>query len=218
MTNGVRKMCKHLKHLCYFMLLGTITVFLACSCSQIKNEITAGESVTAVESTTEETTTEESETEREISKRVELGSVLGFENCYAEIEQGAPNYYIWHIFNSEGKEIACQFSYGCDSKPDIVIADIDGDGSDELISNCCYGADGAERAYVFRNRNGAVEVGMIDLEKIQKELGTAFGANEYKVCYSADKNQLVFVNSQDNSERVLSMDDMIFEEYTPDMF
>ena len=49
-------------------------------------------------------------------------------------------------------------------------------------------------------------------------LGTAFGANKYKVCYSADKNQLVFVNSQDNSERVLSMDDMIFKEYTPDMF
>ena len=49
-------------------------------------------------------------------------------------------------------------------------------------------------------------------------LGTAFGANKYMVCYSADKNQLVFVNSQDDQERVLSMDDMIFKEYTPDMF
>lgn len=212
-------MCKRLKHLCYFMLLGTITAFLACSCSQIKNETTAGESVTAVESTTEETTTEEeSETEKEISKRVELGAVLGFENCYAEIEQGAPNFYIWHVFNSEGKEIACQFSYGCDSKPDIVIADVDGDGKDELISNCCYGADGAERSYVFRNRNGVIEVGMLNQKKIQKELGIALGANNYKINYAEDKNQLVFVYSQDNSERVLSMDDMIFEEYKPGMF
>lgn len=212
-------MCKRLKHLCYFMLLGTISAFLVCSCSQTEKETTAIESETTVESTTEETTTaEESEAEKEISKRVELGSVLGFENCYAVIESGAPDFYYWYVFNSEGKEIACQFGYGCDSKPDIVIADIDGDGNDELISNCCYGADGAERAYVFRNRNGVIEAGMVDLEKIQKELGTAFGANKYKVCYSADKNQLVYINSQDNQERVLSMDDMIFKEYTRDMF
>ena len=212
-------MCKRLKHLCYFMLLGTISALLVCSCSQTEKETTVSESVTAVESTTEETTTgDEAETEKEISKRVELGSVLGFENCYAVIESGAPDFYYWYVFNSEGKEIACQFGYGCDSKPDIVIADIDGDGSDELISNCCYGADGAERAYVFRNRNGVIEAGMVDLEKIQKELGTAFGANKYKVCYSADKNRLVFINSQDNQERVLSMDDMIFKEYTRDMF
>ena len=212
-------MCKRLKHLCYFMLLGTISALLVCSCSQTEKETTAIESETAVESTTEETTTaDEAETEKEISKRVELGSVLGFENCYAVIESGAPDFYYWYVFNSEGKEIACQFGYGCDSKPDIVIADIDGDGSDELISNCCYGADGAERAYVFRNRNGVIEAGMVDLEKIQKELGTAFGANKYKVCYSADKNQLIFINSQDNQERVLSMDDMIFKEYTRDMF
>lgn len=210
-------MCKHLKHLCYFMLLGTITAFLVCSCSQTEKETTVSESVTAVENTTEETTTAD-ETEKEISKRVELGSVFGFENCYAVIKSGAPDFYYWYVFNSEGKEIACQFGYGCDSKPDIVIADIDGDGNDELISNCCYGADGAERAYVFRNRNGVIEAGMVDLEKIQKELGTAFGANKYKVCYSADKNQLVFINSQDNQERVLSMDDMIFKEYTRDMF
>ena len=190
-----------------------------CSCSQADKETTAGESVTAAESSSENTTiSEAAETEKELSKRVELGNVLGLENCYAEIENTGPDHYFWNIFNSEGKEIACQFGFGCDSKPDIVAADIDGDGSEELISNCCYGGDGAERAYVFRNRNGVIEIGTINQDKIQKELGITLGANNYKVCYSEEQKQLVFVNSLDDSERALSMDDLIFEEYKPDMF
>ena len=210
---------KHFNRFGTFILLAAMTALPICSCSQTNNETTVSESVTLEESTSEETTTsEESETEEKISKRVEVGSVLGFENCYAEGEESAPDYYFWCIYNSEGKEIACQFAYGCDSKPDIVIADVDGDGNADLISNCCYGADGAERSYVFRNRNGVIEVGMLNQEKIQKELGIALGANNYKINYAEDKNQLVFVYSQDNSERVLSMDDMIFEEYKPGMF
>ena len=190
-----------------------------CSCSQADKETTAGESVTSVESSSENTTTsEESETEKELSKRVELGTILGLENCYAEVEGTGPGHYFWHIFNYEGKEIACQFGFGCDSKPDIVTADIDGDGSDELISNCCYGGDGAERAYVYRNRNGVIEIGTVNQDKIQKELGITLGANKFKIYYSAEQKQLVYVNSLDDSERALTMDDLIFEEYKPDMF
>ena len=55
-------------------------------------------------------------------------------------------------------------------------------------------------------------------EKLQKELGITLGANNYKVNYSAEKNQLMFVNSTDDQERVLTMDDLLFEEYTPGMF
>lgn len=198
---------------------GLIIGSSVCSCSQADKETTAGESMTAAESSSENTTaSEESETGKELSKRVELGTILGLDNCSAAVEGTGPDHYFWHIFNSEGKEIACQFGFGCDSKPDIVAVDIDGDGSDELISNCCYGGDGAERTYVFRNRNGMIEVGTVNQEKIQKELGITLGANNYKVYYSAEKNQLVFVNSMDDSERVLSMDDLNFEEYKPDMF
>lgn len=201
------------------IISGLMIGFSVCACSKADKETTVSESVSAAESSSENTTTsEESETEKELSKRVELGTILGLENCYAEVEGTGPGHYFWHIFNSEGKEIACQFSFGCDSKPDIVTADIDGDGKDELISNCCYGGDGVERAYVYRNRNGVIEVGTIDQDKIQKELGITLGANNYKVCYSEEQKQLVFVNSLDNSERALSTDDLIFEEYKPDMF
>lgn len=206
-----------------FIISGLVIGFSVCACSQTGAETTASESVTAAESSSEspsESTVDsvESEPEASISKRAELGHILGFENCYAESENTGPDHYYWRIFNSEGKEIACQFGFGCDSKPDIVIADIDGDGKDELLSNCVYGGDGAERAYVFRSRNGVIEVGTINREKLQKELGITLGANKYKVNYSAEKNQLVFVNSTDDQERVLTMDDLIFEEYTPGMF
>ena len=100
-----------------FIISGLVIGFSVCACSQTGAETTASESATAAESSSEspsESTVDsvESEPEASISKRAELGHILGFENCYAESENTGPDHYYWRIFNSEGKEIACQFGFG----------------------------------------------------------------------------------------------------------
>lgn len=53
------------------------------------------------------------------------------------------------------------FSNSSNITPEMYAIDIDGDGNNELICNCQYGGDGAERCYIYRNNNGNIEQGWI---------------------------------------------------------
>ena len=172
-----------------------------------------------VKATIESVLNSDSEAEQTFAtKSVELGFILGYENCYAEVENTGPGHYSWRIYNSEGQQIACQFGFSCEDNPDIVIVDVDGDGNNDLISNCCYGADGIERLYVFINKDDTIEVGVFNIEKYEEEQGIAVDSNDYKIYYSEESNCLIFHNNSDDSEKVLSTDDFVFEEYTSESF
>jgi hypothetical protein len=81
-----------------------------------------------VKATIESVLNSDSEAEQTFAtKSVELGFILGYENCYAEVENTGPGHYSWRIYNSEGQQIACQFGFSCEDTPDIVIVDVDGD-------------------------------------------------------------------------------------------
>ena len=55
--------------------------------------------------------------------------------------------------------------------PECYVADPDGDGENELICNCTYGADGTQRVFIFRNNAGIIEVGSFDETRMAREIG-----------------------------------------------
>lgn len=57
-------------------------------------------------------------------------------------------------------EIAESFSFDIE---DDVARDIDGDGVTDLICNCQYGGDGAQRVSIFRKHGSMIEIGQFQL-------------------------------------------------------
>lgn len=85
--------------------------------------------------------------------------------------------------------------------------DLDGDGIEELICNCTYMADGVERVYVFRFRDGRVEEGELDkYEDIvsEEELD---GAGQISQRYDPDLRAIVFTYYAEDGDKTLELKD-----------
>lgn len=189
-----------------------LVVFLAfgmCSCSSDTEAMTAP-STTAEETTettttsTEETTEETTATDRQ-TVHVDLGSVMGFDDCYAEGEV-CQYYTIWTIYNGNGENIGEQFP-NIDS-PNIILEDLDGDGIDEMICPLQYNADGGRDVFIYRNNNGTVERGTCSLRGNR-------AAYEYDVYYDEETDQIIFLYQTTDEEVPVTIDDFEFEEYVP---
>ena len=189
-----------------------LVAFLAfgmCSCSSDTEVMT--ESSTTAEETTETTTTATEETTEETTAtdrqtvRVDLGSVMGFDDCYAEGEV-CQYYTIWTIFNGAGDEIGEQFPNN--DSPNIILEDLDGDGIDEMICPLQYTADGGRDVFIYRNNNGTVERGTCSLWR-----GRA--ACECDVYYDEETDQIIFLYQTTDEEVPVTIDDFEFEEYVP---
>ena len=144
----------------------------------------------------------------------DLGSLLGFDNCYCEGYMDVIGHCNWTIYNGDGEEIACQFGFDCEDAPDCYVADLDGDGEDELICNCTYGADGTQRVFIFRNNDGVIEVGTFDETRIASEIGEEISAIAYNVFYDEAQNSIVFVYITGN-EYIIPLNDFTFSKYIP---
>jgi len=194
-----------------------ITTFLAfgmCSCSSepemtTKLSSTAEETTeattAATELTTEETTEETTTTDRQ-TVHVDLGSVMGFDDCYAEGEESL-HATIWTIYNGNGENIGYQFP--SNDSPNIILEDLDGDGIDEMICPLAYNADGGRDVFIFRNNNGTVEMGTCNLRR-------GYGACEVDVYYDEETDQIIFLYQATGEEVPVTIDDYEFEEYVPD--
>ena len=222
------------------IVLGCSLLFLMCSCSNEPAKTDEEEINESAESETEETEDEKTDgpmivgggnTDFTIDPTAEtiideygiaqtrlpsseLGSILGFDNCYCEGYMDVIGHCNWTIYNGDGEEIACQFGFGCEDAPDFYVADLDGDGENELICNCTYGADGTQRVFVFRNNAGIIEVGRFDENRMASELGEELYALSYNEFYDEAQNSIVFAYTTGN-EYSISLDDFSFSRYVP---
>ena len=191
------------------LCLATFLAFGLCSCSS-DTEVTTAPSTTAEETTetttndTEATTEETTATDRQ-TVHVDLGSVMGFDDCYAEGEV-SEHYTIWTIYNGNGENIGYQFP-NMDS-PNIILEDLDGDGIDEMICPLAYDADGGRDVFIFRNNNGTVEMGTCSLWR-------GYSAFEVDVIYDDETDQIIFLYQTTGEEVPVTIDDFEFEEYVP---
>ena len=148
--------------------------------------------------------------------RLELGSLLGFDDCYCLGEISSYDYCIWNIYNGDHEMIASSFGFGYDRGPEYYLFDIDSDGQKDIICNCIYDADGACRVFIFRNNNGTVEIGTLDEEKIADGLGVEMYVLAYNVYYYDDKKVIIFDYMADDIQLMLDSDDFIFKPFDPD--
>ena len=222
------------------IVLSCSLLFLMCSCSNVPAKAEDEEINESAESETEET--EDEKTDRPMivgggntdytidptSETIideygiaqtrlpssELGSILGFDNCYCEGYMDVIGHCNWTIYNGDGEEIACQFGFDCEDAPDCYVADPDGDGENELICNCTYGADGSQRVFIFRNNAGIIEVGSFDETRMAREIGEELYALSYNEFYDEAQNCIVFVYITGHEYGILP-DDFSFSNYVP---
>ena len=143
-----------------------------------------------------------------------LGTLIGFDDCYCEGYMDVIGHCNWTIYNGDGEEIACQFGYDCEDGPDCYAADIDGDGADELICNCTYGADGAQRVFIFENNDGVIEVGSFDETRMTQELGEELCVVAYNMFYDETSNSILFLYFS-GAQYSIPMSDFTFSKYVP---
>ena len=193
------------------VIISALTLSLAMTgCSVSAEETTestekeAEETTEATTAVTELTTEETTATDRQ-TVHVDLGSVMGFDECYAEGEV-SEHYTIWTIYNGNGENIGYQFP-NMDS-PHIILEDLDGDGIDEMICPLAYNADGGRDVFIYRNNNGTVERGTCSLWRGRS-------ACEVDVIYDDETDQIIFLYQATGEEVPVTIDDFEFEEYVP---
>lgn len=89
-----------------------------------------------------------------------FSNIMGLSGWYEEYE-AAPHHYTrrYYIKTDDGeRQIAESFNF----EPDDQQVDLDGDGLTELVCNCVYGGDGANRVFVYRRVGDAIERGRVD--------------------------------------------------------
>lgn len=117
--------------------------------------------------------------------------ILGFSGYYVKIEETAPGFIIWKYFaeTAEGEKcIAEIFGYAAPPEPEGYSVDIDGDGINELITNCLFGT-GAQRVYIYRNHGGVIEKGWLSYDRGNEELFPGmhdWGANAVNEKYNPE--------------------------------
>ncbi len=157
---------------------------------------------------TDEDSEEITEDEEPVVRRVEFGNALGYKRCYCELISMGENGFIWNLYNEDQEMIAMQFGYN-DSEPQLYSVDMDGDGTDELISYCIYGGDGAARIFVYRNNNGIIELGVFE---------TDLTVSEYSMEYDTAEEKIILQNWTEEKETVLGIDDFTFSRFDPENF
>lgn len=91
-------------------------------------------------------------------------ATLGFENCvmtWEELPTGVTTWRFYAVEDGQYLPIARTGNYGYE--PDVYRVDLDGDGVDELVCNREW-AGGDQDVIVYRNKNGQIEQGWLDLD------------------------------------------------------
>lgn len=199
-------------------------LFAACACNNTKIKtteattkviLTTETTKTTVPTSPEETATEDTTDGTSETGRLDIGSILGLENCYCELEEIAGEFCVWYFKDDKGRVIAEQFGFGYTDAPKYYIGDLNKDGIDELICDCEFGGDGALRTYIFRNNNDVIEKGYTDTDMITELTGDdVLTPGSYTMRYDPD-NAVVVLRYNDAVNYELTMDNFKFEEYVP---
>ncbi|MGN1102933.1 MAG: hypothetical protein ACI4RG_12120, partial [Huintestinicola sp.] len=153
----------------------------------------------------------------------EFNDVMGYDGViYTETAATgvwSQRYYLSFI---DGKPVCIAESFGSGDGENDSIADIDGDGINELICNCVYGADGAHVCYIYKMTDeGIMRASGHDLmgeEILKKQIVAGNTFSEYL----PEKNKML-CGYFDNEEyaRVeydIDMSALNFEPFTSSLF
>lgn len=89
-------------------------------------------------------------------------ATLGFENCVMTWEESLGT-MIWRFYAVEdGQYLFLAGTWDCRGEPDVYRVDLDGDGVEEMVCNRQF-ADGGQDVVVYRNRDGQIERGSLDM-------------------------------------------------------
>ena len=135
-------------------------------------------------------------------ERVAFDDIMGLSGFYSETTDGAGfvtrQYYVPAVVGGY-TPIGESFGYAIDDH----IVDLDGDGVTELVCNCQYGADGAQRVFVYRLKDGAVEQGFYDSVYSTLADYNNWGVNSSQQYYAAGVNEFVLhYDTKDGSTAV----------------
>ena len=202
--------------------VGMLFSMTACDKKAVENATETTEETTTepTEETTEESI-EESESEEtaeddypyiEDPIRIDIGTLMGFENCYCEGGTSQSGISEWNFYTEDDKEFATQFGFVID-EPDYYTVDLDGDGTEELICPSVYTGDGANRVLIFRNNNGTAEEGWLKEREIGNRIGVDLCVMNHYTYYDEATKQLMFCYTIEDTVFPLTMDDFDFVKY-----
>ncbi|MGN1105137.1 MAG: hypothetical protein ACI4RH_00685, partial [Huintestinicola sp.] len=81
----------------------------------------------------------------------DFNDVMGFDGViYSETAAAGHWSHNFYLSVIDGKPVCIAESFGSESGESDSITDIDGDGINELICNCFYGADGAQECFIYK--------------------------------------------------------------------
>ncbi len=119
----------------------------------------------------------------------DVASVMGFD-VRREDEELVPDHY-QHSYIAQTADgpvtVAESFGYELDDH----AVDLDGDGVTELVCNCVFGMDLAQRVYVFRRNGNRIERGCIDYEKLDLTAWDDWGARSTAEWYDPASGRIL---------------------------
>lgn len=189
------------KNILILSLLLTSANISLCSC---------GSSVVSEQGTTSgkelETTTADEQDMTQTDPSME--NLLGCTNWHIERKTTAPDFYSWIFINDDTNEIFAEYFGFKQYKPDAFYVDIDSDGEKEIICNCQYGGDMANRALIYRNNKGIIEVGELNIDKVKEKYNIDLSGGEitYDVIYSESDKSIVLYFTETNKQYIIDYD------------
>lgn len=124
------------------------------------------------------------------TRTIAFENIMGLSGFYSETTDGVGfitrKYYVPAVVGGY-TPIGGSFGYTIDDH----VVDLDGDGVTELVCNCQYGADGAQRVFVYRLKNGAVEKGFCGSVYSTLPDYNNWGVNGSGEYYDADADEFV---------------------------
>ena len=91
-------------------------------------------------------------------------NIMGLKGYMVNVSEASGDWYelVYHA-DMDGKDVIIGESFGYGEPQDFVV-DLYEDGVSELVCNCTFGGDGAQRVYTYQLVDGEVQVGTIALE------------------------------------------------------
>lgn len=148
------------------------------------------------------------------SRRFPFEDILGFSGFYQDLYQSPSFLERTYYAQTENGVFPIGYSFGGN---DDHVADLDGDGVTELICNCVYGADGAQRVYLYTNRDGQILQGTLN-PTLPSDYEN-WGANSIQERYDPDTHtfQLLYAKADKfPGKQQYTMQDFTFVPFVPD--
>ena len=143
-------------------------------------------------------------------------NIMGLKGYMINVSEAGGEWYerVYHA-DMNGKDVIIGESFGYGEPADYVV-DLYEDGVPELICNCTFGGDGAQRVYTYQLVDGEVQVGVPD----QAAFAAGYNGPVSSIVelYLPEDECFYLSYPGENGELVdnyFSVDDLIWSAYVP---